>query len=85
MSEANQRSLRAAADAYAVARADYEAAKADSDAAYDRLEASPATLEYQIDWNVARRAEAAAALRFSQAEEAYRGAGGHVAGPGPDE
>jgi len=85
MSEANQRPLRAVAAAYAAARADYKAAKADSEAAYNRLEASPETLEYQIDWNVARRAEAAAALRFSRAMEAYRDAGGYVGGPGPDE
>jgi len=81
MSEADHRALRAAADAYVAARADYQAVKASADAAYDRLEASPETLEYQIDWNVARRAEAAAAWRLTRAEEAYSKAGGYPAGP----
>jgi len=84
MSEANQRLLHAAAVAYAAARADYEAAQAASNAAYERLEASPETLEYQIEWNVVRRAEAAVALRLSRAEEAYRDAGGDIESPGPD-
>jgi len=75
----DQRVLRAAADAYAAARANYEAVKAGADAAYERLERSPETIEYQIDWNVLRREEAAAASRFKRAEESYLRAGGYVA------
>jgi hypothetical protein len=80
MTGVDQQALRAAADAYAAARADYEAVKAAADAAYERLEGSPETIEYQIDWNLARREEAAAAWRFKQAEDSYLGAGGYVAG-----
>jgi hypothetical protein len=79
MPEVDPRALRAAADAYAAARADYETVKADADAAYERLETSPETIEYQIGWNVACREEAAAAWRLERAEEAYRKAGGHLA------
>jgi hypothetical protein len=75
----DQQALRAAADAYAAARADYEAVKDAADAAYERLEASPDTLEYQIDWNVTRREEASAASRFKRAENSYLRAGGYVA------
>jgi hypothetical protein len=76
----DQQLLRAAADAYAAARVDYEAVKRAADAAYERLEASPETIEYQIDWNVTRREEASAAWRFKQAEKSYLRAGGYVAG-----
>lgn len=79
MSRVDQRALQAAAVAFGAARNDYEAAKTDADAAYERLQVSPETIEYQIDWNVARREEAAAAWRLSQAEQAYREAGGYVA------
>ena len=82
MSESDQRALVAAADAYVAARRDYEHAVTDAAAAYERLEASPDTLEYQIDWNLARRAEADAAWRLERAAEAYRTAGGYLAGPG---
>jgi len=75
----DQRALRAAAEAYSAARHDHQAAQAAAEAAWERLEASPETLEYQIDWNAARREEAAAAWRLKQAEEAYRRAGGYVA------
>ena len=81
MSEPDQRALRAAADAYVAARQEYENARTAADSAYDRLHASPETLEYQIDWNVSRRAEAAAANRLQRAEQAYREAGGYIAGP----
>lgn len=79
MSRVDQAALRAAADAYDAARRKYEAAKAAAEAAYERLQASPETIEYQIDWNVARREEAAVAWRLKQAEEAYRKAGGYLA------
>ncbi|HTX12600.1 MAG TPA: hypothetical protein VME22_28545 [Solirubrobacteraceae bacterium] len=82
MSEFDSQVLRAASDAYLVARREHDAATAAADAAYDRLQASPETLEYQIDWNVARRAEAAAAWRLERARTAYRQAGGYLAGPG---
>jgi hypothetical protein len=81
MSEADQRALRAAAAAYTGARREYDRARTAAQSAHDRLEASPETLEYQIDWSVARRAEADAAWRLERAEEAYRQAGGYVAGP----
>ena len=60
-------------------RRESEAASAVADAAYERLQASPETIEYQVDWNVARREEAAAGWRLRQAEERYRRAGGYVA------
>ena len=78
MSGVDQRALRAAADAYSATRSEYEAAKAAADQAYERLQASPETIEYQIDWNVARREEAAAAWRVKEAEARYRRAGGYV-------
>jgi hypothetical protein len=79
MSGVDQQALRAAAEAYAEARREYAAAKAAAEAAYACLQASPETIEYQIDWNVARRDEAAAAWHVKQAEESYRSAGGYVA------
>ncbi|MGH2887223.1 MAG: hypothetical protein ACRDPA_31760 [Solirubrobacteraceae bacterium] len=78
MSCIDQRVLGAAADAYAAARREYGDAKAAADQAYERLQASPETIEYQIDWNVARREEAAAAWRVKDSEERYRKAGGYV-------
>jgi len=78
MARIEPRTLDDAAGAYAGARRRYAAAKASADAAYERLQASPETLEYQIDWNVARRAESAANWRLKWAEEAYREAGGYV-------
>ncbi len=81
MSGVNQRALRVAAERYVAARREYRAAKAVAEAAYDRLQASPETIEYQIDWNLTRREEAAAAWRLEQAGEAYRNAGGYL----PDE
>jgi hypothetical protein len=78
MSGVDQRALRAAADAYAATRSVYEDAKAAADQAYERLQASPETIEYQIDWNVARREEAAAAWRVKESEERYRKVGGYV-------
>jgi hypothetical protein len=82
MSESDQRALGAAADAYAMARRNYERAVTAAAAVYERLEANPDTLEYQIDWNVARRGEADAAWRLKRAEDAYRAAGGYIAGTG---
>jgi hypothetical protein len=81
MSESDQRALGVATDGYVAARSDYEHAVTASAAAYERLEASPDTLEYRIDWNLARRAEADAAWRLERAEAAYRKAGGYLAGP----
>jgi hypothetical protein len=78
MSGSDQRVLAAVGDGYAAARREYERAKAVADQAYERLQRSPETIEYQIDWNVARRKEAAAAWRVEEAEERYRKAGGYV-------
>jgi len=72
MSEVDSAAVRAAAHACAAARSNYNAARAAADAAYERLQASPETIEYQIDWNVLRRQEAAAAWRLDQAQEGYR-------------
>jgi hypothetical protein len=74
----DQQALRVAADSYRTARQQYAAAKVAAHTAYQRLQASPETLEYQIDWNVTRREEAAAAERLRQAAEAYRKAGGYL-------
>jgi hypothetical protein len=57
----DRRTLAAAAQAYAVAREEHRMAEEAANAAYNRLETSPDTIEYVIDWNVARRREAAAA------------------------
>lgn len=73
----DQRALRVAAGAYSAARSEYDAAKAAADETYERLQASPETIEYRIDWNVARRDEAAAAWRLKVAEERYLTAGGY--------
>ncbi|HTP18743.1 MAG TPA: hypothetical protein VMJ65_04015 [Solirubrobacteraceae bacterium] len=78
MSGIDQRVLDAAADAYAGARREYERATLAAGQTYERLQASPETIEYQIDWNVARREEAAAAWRVKEAEERYCKAGGYV-------
>lgn len=78
MAGVDQRTLRAAADAYVMAICEYKAATAEAHAACDRLQASPETIEYQIDWNVARREEAAAHRRMNQANETHRRAGGYV-------
>jgi hypothetical protein len=78
MSGIDQRVLEAAADAYAAARREYEHATSAADQTYERLQTSPETIEYQIDWNVARREEAAAAWRVKEAEERYCNAGGYV-------
>lgn len=65
-----QASQRASEELRARARRDYERALAASALAYERLEASPDTIEYQIDWNLARLHEAAAARRLAQADGA---------------
>ena len=75
----DQQELRRAAAAYTAARREYEAVTAATDAAYERLEASPETFEYKSDWSQARRHEAEVAGRLKQAEERYREAGGYVA------
>jgi hypothetical protein len=59
-----------------VARDQYRAAKDDAAVAYDRLQSSAETIEYQIAWNVARGREAGAAWSLKQTENAYRAAGG---------
>jgi hypothetical protein len=57
------------------AAAQLRSAEAAAQQAWTRLEASPGTLEYQIEWGVARRDEAAAAGRLRRAREAYPAAG----------
>ena len=74
----SQRRLRAAAEAYATTRDEYRAAEEAANAAYRQLEASPDTLEFQIDWSEARKREAAAAWRMKDAEKALREAGGYA-------
>jgi hypothetical protein len=74
----DQRRLRAAADAYAAACEDYRRLADAAAAVYRRLEASPGTIEYQIEWSQARRAEAAAAARRARAERLHRAAGGYA-------
>ena len=64
----DRRALHAAAEAHAAARAELERAQREAQAAWARLEASPHTIEYQIDWNIARRTEAAAVARTRQTE-----------------
>jgi hypothetical protein len=71
-------SVRAAAEAYASARAELQAAHQQADAAWTRLQASPDTLEYQIDWSEARRHEAALAARVAAAEREYVRVGGYA-------
>jgi hypothetical protein len=71
--------LRAAAEAFVLAREEYEAAKRDAEAAYERLEARPDTIEYRIDWNLACKHEAECAWRLREARETYRKAGGYLA------
>ena len=80
MAQSTEHGLRSAADDYATARAARAAASDAADAAYERLQASPDTLEYQIDWSEARKREAAAVFRERTAEVAYRLAGGTPAG-----
>ena len=80
MPQDEQRALSAAAAGYVAARRDYEQAVTAAATAYERLETSPETLEYQIDWKLARRAEANAAWRLERAKHAYREAGGYIAG-----
>lgn len=78
MSRPDQRALRGAAEAQAAARAELALAKREAEAAWARLQANPDTIEYQIDWNVARRHEAAAVTRATQAERDYIKAGGYA-------
>ncbi|HUA47990.1 MAG TPA: hypothetical protein VMA77_22320 [Solirubrobacteraceae bacterium] len=73
-----QSALHAAADAHAAACAQLELAQRDAEAAWDRLQASPDTIEYQIDWNLARRHEAAALAKVTEAERRYIRAGGYA-------
>ena len=58
----------------AEAVAELRRAEAAAQAAWTRLEASPSTLEYQVEWSLARREEAAAAGRLKRAREADRSA-----------
>lgn len=66
------------AKTYASARREHRAATIAADAAYERLLASPDTIEYQVEWNVARRHEAATASRLKQAKADYEKAGRHL-------
>ena len=70
-----------AAVTLAEARRAYDAAVAAAEVAWDRLEVSPDTLEYQIEWSVLRREEATAAWRLRQAVEAYRRTDGDPSPP----
>jgi len=79
MTHAANHALQVAADAYAAASAECKAASDAADAAYERLQASPDTLEHQIDWAETREREAAATFRMCTAVIAYRLAGGDVA------
>jgi hypothetical protein len=74
----DRRALRAATEAHAAARVELELAQHEAEAAWARLEASPDTIEYQIDWNIARRREAAAVAQARQTERAYTRAGGYA-------
>jgi hypothetical protein len=76
MAQSVEHGLRSARDEYAAARADRAGASDAADAAYERLQASPDTLEYQIAWSEARKREAAAVFRERTAHVAYRLAGG---------
>lgn len=79
MVHAADHTLQAAADTYAAASADCKDASDAADAAYERLRASPDTLEYQIDWTETRGREATAVFNKRAAAIAYRLAGGHLA------
>lgn len=74
----DQGALRAATEAYKIARVDLRAARAQTNAVWTRLQASPDTLEYQIGWSTARRHEAAAASHLVDTERAYVSAGGYA-------
>jgi hypothetical protein len=79
MAHAANHALQVAADAYAAASAECKDASDAADAAYERLQASPDTLAYQIDWTETRKREAAAVFNKRTAAIAYRLAGGHLA------
>ena len=78
MATDGQRALSAAVQTHAAARAELELAVREAEAAWDRLQASPDTIEYQIDWNIARRHEAAAVARARRSERDYMEAGGYA-------
>jgi hypothetical protein len=71
----DKHAVRTAAKAYAAACRELREAEDAANAAWDRLETSPSTIEYQIDWNVARKHEAEMALKRRHAEQALRAAG----------
>lgn len=79
----DQRTLQAAAEACAAPRDQSWAAKDHASAVYDRLQASPDTIEYRIEWTSRAGDEAAAAWTCKQAADAYHGAGGYA--PDTDE
>jgi hypothetical protein len=68
--------VRSAVDAYLVARREHSEAEAAATAAWERYESNPDSIEYTIDWHVARRHEAEVALNAREATEALRRAGG---------
>lgn len=63
--------LKAAAAVLSAASRECAAAEDEANRAYQRLEASPDTLEYQIAYSDARKREATAALRKHQAQAGY--------------
>jgi hypothetical protein len=70
--------LAAAAAAFASASSECRIAELAADAAYQRLEGNPESLEYQGACSDARKREAAAALRKREAHAAYLAAGGYA-------
>lgn len=58
----------------------HRAAEEAANAAYERLEGNPDSIEYLIGWHLARRHEAEVGWRKRRAEEALREVGGN-----PDE
>jgi hypothetical protein len=78
MTTRDRHRLPAAAEAHAAARAQRDLAERRAQAAWDRLQASPHTIEYQIDWSIARRGEAAAEAKVAQTERDYLRAGGYA-------
>ena len=66
------------------AQARLRKAEAAAQRAWTRLETSPDTLEYQVDFQVARREEATAATRLREAQEIQRPETDSLPGPGSD-
>jgi hypothetical protein len=68
--------VQSAVDAYLTARREHAEAEAAANAAWERHEWNPDSIEYTIDWHVARRHEAEMALKAREATEVLRRAGG---------